>query len=76
MASIKERAKEFAEREYIHDQYEKERIAFGYYHGATDQRKRDIEKVCYFIKGNTTLDRWVNVDAIAEQLRKAMEDEQ
>ena len=47
-----------------------------YKKGASDQRKRDIEKACYFIKRNTTLDRWVNVDAIAEQLRKTMENEQ
>ena len=47
----------------------------GYIEGATDQRKIDIEKACYFIKWNTTLDRWVNIDAIAEQLHKAMEDE-
>lgn len=43
---------------------------------ATEQRKIDIDKTCYFIKRNTTLDRWVNVDVIVEQLRKAMEDEQ
>lgn len=37
-------------------------------------RKQElIDKACDFIKRNTTLVRWVNVDAIAEQLRKAME---
>lgn len=48
----------------------------GYIEGATEQRKIDIEKACYFIMRNTTLDRWVNVDVIAEQLRKAMEEDE
>lgn len=48
----------------------------GYIEGAIDQCKIDIEKAVNFIMRNKTLDRWVNVDAIADQLRKAMEDEQ
>ena len=76
MASIEERAEEFADamvkgalgtRNGYYDSYIK---------GAIDQRKRDVEKAYHFIKRNTTLDRWVNVDAIAEQLRKAMEEDE
>lgn len=46
MKTIEEMADEFAEREYITNQYEKERISFGYYHGATNQHKIDVKRAC------------------------------
>ena len=70
--TLKERAEDYA----MYDYGTYKSMLEAYMDGATDQRKIDIEKACYFIKRNTTLDRRVNVDAIAEQLRKVMEDEQ
>ena len=70
--TLKERAEDYS----MYDNGMDKSMFGAYMDGAEDQRKIDIDKACYFIKRNTTLDRWVNVDAIAEQLRKAMEDEQ
>lgn len=49
MKTISERADEFAEREYIVNRYEKERISFGYFHGAIEQQNIDIDKACVLL---------------------------
>lgn len=53
IATIAERANEFAEKEYYTGSYEKERLSFGYYHGATEQRQIDIEKVYHALEKNS-----------------------
>lgn len=67
MATIEERADEFAEREYIYDQDEKERISFGYYHGAKEQLKIDSEKVCHALE-------MVVSNKVLEELKKILEE--
>ncbi|MBQ0073095.1 MAG: hypothetical protein KBT34_02750 [Prevotella sp.] len=81
--TIEERADEFAEREYINDQYEKERISFGYYHGAIEQRKRDIELFGEWLEEHVmdyvSYDHLNGIDIdysnITKGLRKALEEE-
>lgn len=51
-AAINERADEFGEREYFSDQFEKERIAFGYYHGAVEEREKVWEDVSDYLENN------------------------
>lgn len=72
MRTIEERAEEFAQGEYYHDSYERDIIAFGYYHGATEQREIDIEKACEWLKANTYTFR---SDEFLKQLVEAMKGE-
>lgn len=72
MATIEERAKDFANKGLPNNI--EGAIRYTYMYAANEQQKIDIDKACYFIKRNTMFNNCVNVNAIAEQLRKAMEE--
>lgn len=73
MATIQERAKEFAEREYYTDRFERERLMFGFYHGATEQRDIDIERAWQWMRQHINL---IGSEMeLHSQFVKAMKDE-
>ena len=71
MHKIEQRSEEFAEREYYNGSYERERLAFGYYHGATEQRQIDIEKAVNWLKNTFEGGGYVQ-DYQIEEFKKAM----
>lgn len=67
MVTIEQRANEFAEKEYYTGSYEKERLLFGYYHGATEQRLIDTEKVYHALERILSEDMLENIRKILEE---------
>lgn len=81
MKTIEERAKEFAEREYYTNRFERERLMFGFYHGATEQRDIDIEKATEWLNANwrkyidTDADGMIRFSGWKKDFEKAMKDD-